>query len=140
MGVRFEGCYSPVLQHISTHMHTQCTHAYTYTCTCIHRLIGRKSGKGERRLVGLQDCWGRGEGGASHLAKYESGGRGGGGVPLAIRHQTRGIDQPPWLQACIHTRPHAHTHTCTHMQIHTHTRIHTHNAHILTHMHMCVCV
>ena len=25
-----------------------------------------------RRLIGLQDCWGRGEGGASHLAKYES--------------------------------------------------------------------
>ena len=114
------------MQHIHMHMHTQA-----------HRQEVWQGGASINRTAGLLE----GGRGASHLAKYESGGwGGGGGVPLAIRHQMRGIDQPPWLQACIHTWPHAHTHTCTHMQIHTYTRIHTHNAHILTHMHMCVCV
>ena len=110
-------------------MHTQCTHAHTYTC--IHRLIGRKSGRGGASINSTVGLLGKGGGGGSHLAKYESGGE---GVPLAIRHQTRGIDQPSWLQACIHTC------TYTYMHTHTYTRIHTHNAHILTHMHMCVCV
>ena len=101
-------------------MHT-CIHAHT--CACIHRLVGRKSSSGECRLIGLQDCWGRGRGGGA-LTLIRKGGGGGGG-PLAIRHQTRGIDQPPWLQACIHTHgTHAHTHTM----------------HTLTHVCMCIAV
>ena len=69
-------------------------------------------------------------------------GGGGGGYPLAIRHQTRGIDQPPWLQACIHTWPHAHTHTCkhTHANTHIHTHSHTQCTHINTLAHVCICI
>ena len=108
------------------------THAPTHTMHTTTR-------RGERRLIGLQDCLGRGRGGLTFSQiKYKNGGEGG---PLAIRHQTRGIDQPPWLQACIHT----HTwHTCTYTHLHIHTciftHIHafTHNAHINTHAHVCM--
>ena len=67
-------------------------------------------------------------------------GGGGGGVPLAIRHQTRGIDQPPWLQACIHTCTYMYTHMHTHANIHIHTHSHTQCTHINTHAHVCMCI
>ena len=114
--------------YMHTHAHTHTMH----TCTCTH-IMHTCTRRGERRLIGLQDCWGRGRGGLIFSQiKYESGGGGGGGGggSLTIRHQTRRIDQPPWLQACIHT--HIHTHAYSH--------IHTHNAHINRHAHVCMCI
>ena len=62
---------------------------------------------------------------------------GGGGFSLSNQASNEG-DRPTPLATGLHT--HMATCTYTHMQIHTYTRIHTHNAHILTHLHMCVCV
>ena len=111
-------------------MHT-CTHMHMHTQA--RRQEVRQWGASINRTAGLL---GKGEGGPHIDTKV-----GGVGGPLAIRHQTREIDQPPLLQAYIHTHgTHAHTHTCIFTHTHSHTRIHTHNAHINTHAHVCMCV
>ena len=96
--------------HTCTHMHTHTMH--TCTCTHMHTHNAYMHTQGERRLIGLQDCWGRGRGGLI-FSQNESGG----GVP---RNQASNKD--------------------THMHIHTYTRIHTHNAHINRHAHVCMSV
>ena len=115
--------------HTCTPAHT-CTHTHTmHTCTHMHphthnAYMHTQGGASINRTARL---FGKGEGGPHIWPKTKAGGGGGGGRgSLAIRHQTRGIDQPPWLQACIYTH-------MAHMHIHTYTRIHTHNAHINTH-------
>ena len=108
---------------ISSLNSTMHTHAPTHTMhTCTRR--------GERRLIGLQDCWGRGRGGGLTFSqiKYESrgvGGVGGRWVPSQSGIKQRGLTNPPGY------RP-EYTH------IHTHS--HTHNAHINTHAHVCMCI
>ena len=112
--------------HTCTHMHTHTMH----TCTCTHIMHTHNAymhTQGERRLIGLQDCWGRGRG-ASYLAKTKAGG---GTSQSGIKQG--GLTSPPGY------RP-AYTHTYTHMHIHTYTRIHTHNAHINRHAHVCMCI
>ena len=115
-------------EHTLSHMHAH-THAYTCRHTHIHTMHTHMHTRARQTHANTYTY--------KHLAKYESGG---GGSPSQSGIKRGELTNPPWLQACIHT-----WHTCTyctylHMQIHTYTRIHTHNAHILTHMHMCVCV
>ena len=108
-----------------THMHTQCTHVHMHTQARRQEVWHACACRGGR-LIGLQDCWGRGEGGLTFSHMKE----GGGGGALTIRHQTRGIDQPPGY------RP-AYTHG-THTHIHTNS--HTQCTHINTHAHVCMCI
>ena len=101
--------------------HTQCIHAHTHNA-----YMHTQGGASINRTAGLL---GKGDGGLTFSQlKYESG-----GGSLAIRHQTRRIDQPP-----PGYRPAYNTHTC----IFTHTCTHafTHTIHTLTDMHVCMCI